>query len=115
VRLPLRATDVLRWNRAYAALHPALVSAPPGRRNTLWHLFAEPEGRHHIDNRDERAPEAVAGFRKRYDVAGIGEVGLRPTGMEPTDHPALRLVVQTPTDSRSRENIDRLLRRATHL
>jgi len=150
-------TDVLHWNRAYAALHPALVSAPPGERNTLWHLFAAPEGQHHIVNRDEQAPEAVAGFRyrysqnagdprwqdfvtrlciasplfsrlwathdvapphlcdKRYDITGIGEVSLRATGMELTDHPGIRLIVQTPTDRRSRENIDRLLRRATQL
>ncbi|WP_406140846.1 helix-turn-helix transcriptional regulator [Streptomyces sp. NBC_01089] len=150
-------TDVLRWNRAYAALHPALVSAPPGERNTLWHLFAAPDGQHPIVNRDEQAPEAVAGFRyrysqnagdprwqdfvtrlcaasplfsrlwathdvapphlcdKRYDITGIGEVSLRATGMELTDHPGVRLVVQTPTDRRSHENIDRLLRRATHL
>ncbi|MEU6541439.1 helix-turn-helix transcriptional regulator [Streptomyces sp. NPDC047000] len=59
-------TDVLRWNRAYAALHPALVSAPPGERNTVWHLFAAPEGRHHIVNRDKQAPEAAAGLRYRY-------------------------------------------------
>jgi transcriptional regulator with XRE-family HTH domain len=150
-------TDVLRWNRAYAALHPALVSAPPGERNTLWQLFAAPEGQPRIVNRDEQAPEAVAGFRyrysenagdrrwqdfvarlctasplfsrlwathdvapphlcdKRYDITGIGEVSLRATSMELTDHPGVRLVVQTPTDRRSRENIDRLLRRATHL
>ncbi|MFD2414764.1 helix-turn-helix transcriptional regulator [Amycolatopsis pigmentata] len=150
-------TDVLRWNRAYAALHPALVSAPAGQRNTLWHLFAAPDGQHRIVNRDEQAPEAVAGFRyrysqnvgdpqwqdfvtrlraasplfsrlwarhdvapphlcdKRYDIPGIGDVSLRATGMELTDHPGVRLVVHTPTDRRSRENIDRLLRRATHL
>lgn len=150
-------TDVLRWNRAYAALHPALVSAPPGERNTLWQLFAAPEGQPRIVNRDEQAPEAVARFRyrysqnagdrrwqdfvarlctvsplfsrlwathdvapphlcdKRYDITGIGEVSLRATSMELTDHPGVRLVVQTPTDRRSRENIDRLLRRATHL
>lgn len=59
-------TDVLRWNRAYAALHPALVSAPPGRRNTLWQLFAAPEEQPRIVNREEQAPEAVAGFRYRY-------------------------------------------------
>jgi len=150
-------TDVLRWNRAYAALHPALVSAPRGERNTLWDLFAAPEGQHRIVNRDEQAPEAVAAFRyrysqnagdprwqdfvarlctasplfsrlwamhdvapprlcdKRYDIAGLGEVSLRATGMELTDHPGIRLVVQTPTDRPSRENIDRLLRRAPHL
>ncbi|WP_399895375.1 helix-turn-helix transcriptional regulator [Streptomyces sp. BBFR51] len=153
----LVTTPAPRWNRAYAALHPALVSAPPGKRNTLWHLFAAPEGQHHIVNRDERAAEAAAGFRyrysqnvgdpqwqnfvtrlctasplfsrlwatrdvapphlcdKRYDVAGIGEVSLRATGMELTDHPGVRLVVHTPTDRRSRENIDRLLRLATHV
>lgn len=144
--------DVLRWNRAYAALHPALVSAPAGRRNALWHLLAAPDGPHRIVNRDEQAPDAVAGFRyrygqyggdprwqdfvtrlrtasplfsrlwarhdvappqlchKRYDLPGIGEVSLRATGMALTDHPGVRLVVQTPTDRRSRENIDRLLR-----
>ncbi|EGG43712.1 DNA-binding protein [Streptomyces griseoaurantiacus M045] len=150
-------TDVLRWNRAYAALHPALVSAPPGRRNTLWQLFAAPEEQPRIVNREEQAPEAVAGFRyrysqnagdarwqdfvarlctasplfsrlwathdvapphlcdKRYDIPGIGEVSLRATSMELTDHPGVRLVVQTPTDESSRENVDRLLRRATHV
>jgi hypothetical protein len=150
-------TDVLRWNRAYAALNPALVSAPPGRRNTLWQLFAAPEEQPRIVNREEQAPEAVAGFRyrysqnagdprwqdfvarlctasplfsrlwathdvapphlcdKRYDITGIGEVSLRATSMELTDHPGVRLVVQTPTDGRSRENVDRLLRRAAHV
>nr|WP_206316261.1 helix-turn-helix transcriptional regulator [Streptomyces sp. C1-2] len=150
-------TDVLRWNRAYAALHPALVSAPPGRRNTLWQLFAAPEEQPRIVNCEEQAPEAVAGFRyrysqnagdarwqdfvarlctasplfsrlwathdvapphlcdKRYDIPGIGEVSLRATSMELTDHPGVRLVVQTPTDESSRENVDRLLRRATHV
>ncbi|MFI7685154.1 helix-turn-helix transcriptional regulator [Streptomyces griseoaurantiacus] len=150
-------TDVLRWNRAYAALHPALVSAPPGRRNTLWQLFASPEEQPRIVNREEQAPEAVAGFRyrysqnagdprwqdfvarlctasplfsrlwathdvapphlcdKRYDIPGIGEVSLRATSMELTDNPGVRLVVQTPTDESSRENVDRLLRRATHV
>ncbi|MFE0486620.1 helix-turn-helix transcriptional regulator [Streptomyces griseoaurantiacus] len=150
-------TDVLRWNRAYAALHPALVSAPPGRRNTLWQLFAAPEEQPRIVNREEQAPEAVAGFRyrysqnagdarwqdfvarlctasplfsrlwathdvapphlcdKRYDIPGIGEVSLRATSMELTDHPGVRLVVQTPTAESSRENVDRLLRRATHV
>ncbi|WP_432091345.1 transcriptional regulator [Streptomyces sp. NRRL F-5630] len=150
-------TAVLRWNRAYAAVNPALVSAPPGKRNTLWHLCAAPEGQHRIIDRDERAPGAVAGFRshysqnagdprwqdfvarlraagplfsrlwathdvvpprlcdKRCDITGIGEVNLRATGMELTDHLGVRLVVQTPADRRSRENIDLLLRRAPHL
>lgn len=52
---------------------------------------------------------------KRYDIPGIGEVSLRATSMELTDHPGVRLVVQTPTDESSRENVDRLLRRATHV
>ncbi|MGW2339114.1 hypothetical protein [Streptomyces sp. NPDC001661] len=42
-------------------------------------------------------------------------MSLRATSMELTDHPGVRLVVQTPTDRRSRENIDRLLSRAMHL
>jgi transcriptional regulator with XRE-family HTH domain len=58
--------DILRWNRPYSALHPALVSAPPGERNTLWNLFTAPEENSHLVNRDEVAPGAVAGFRYRY-------------------------------------------------
>lgn len=42
-------------------------------------------------------------------------MSLRATSMELTDHPGVRLVVQTPTDESSRENVDRLLRRATHV
>lgn len=145
-------TDVLRWNRAYAALHPGLVSAPSGERNTIWNLFAVSPAHTHIANRDEQAPEAVATFRyrysrhldephwqgfvarlcsasplfaglwathdvaaprlcdKRYDIPAVGEIALRSTGMDLTDHPGLRLVVHTPADERSRQHLDRILR-----
>lgn len=59
-------TDILRWNHTYAALHPGLVSAPAGERNTVWNLFAVSPARNHIINRDEQAPEVVATFRYRY-------------------------------------------------
>ncbi|SDS46892.1 helix-turn-helix transcriptional regulator [Microlunatus soli] len=50
---------------------------------------------------------------KVHSVPGVGTVTLRPTGMELTDRPGLRLVVYTPADDQSRERLDRLLHRAS--
>jgi len=46
---------------------------------------------------------------KRHTVPGVGELTLRPTGMELTDRPGIRLVVYTPADGPSGERLDRLL------
>jgi transcriptional regulator with XRE-family HTH domain len=59
-------TDILRWNQAYAVLHPGLISAPADERNTVWNLFTVSPARNHIINRDEQAPEVVAALRYRY-------------------------------------------------
>jgi transcriptional regulator with XRE-family HTH domain len=144
--------DLLGWNRTYAALHPDLVTAAPGDRNTIRNLFTARAGRSYLSNRDEQAPEVVAAVRyrysehlgapqwqefidrlraesslfdrlwahqevalprlcdKRYDVPDIGEVRLRATGMEVSDHPGTRLVVYTAVDERSRDRLDHMLR-----
>ncbi|GAA2582469.1 helix-turn-helix transcriptional regulator [Winogradskya consettensis] len=59
-------TDVLAWNRSYGAVHHHMVSASAAERNTLWYLFTAPPEHSRILNRDEQAPEVVAGFRYRY-------------------------------------------------
>lgn len=59
-------TDVLGWNRSYGALHHHLVSAPAAERNTIWYLFTALQEHSRILNRDEQAPEVVAGFRYSY-------------------------------------------------
>lgn len=59
-------TDVLGWNRSYGAVHHHLVSAPAAERNTIWYLFTAPPEHSRILNRDEQAPEVVAGFRYRH-------------------------------------------------
>jgi transcriptional regulator with XRE-family HTH domain len=59
-------TDVLAWNRPYGVLHHHMVRAPAAERNTIWYLFTALPEHSHILNRDEQAPEVVAGFRYRY-------------------------------------------------
>ena len=46
---------------------------------------------------------------KRYAFAGLGEIALRATGMELSDHPGLRVIVYAPGDENSRHRLDRLL------
>jgi hypothetical protein len=46
---------------------------------------------------------------KRYDIPGVGEVTLRATGMDLSEHPGLRIVVHTPADDYSRQHLDQLI------
>ncbi|TDD74747.1 helix-turn-helix transcriptional regulator [Actinomadura rubrisoli] len=79
---PLPATvcngrsDVLAWNRAYAAMFPGIVSAPPCERNTLWMSFTHPPCCNPVVNLAEEAPVFVAVFRHRYSLH-LNEPGWR--------------------------------------
>jgi hypothetical protein len=58
--------DVLAWNAPYAAWFPALVDAPPGERNALWHLFAAEPCCCTMLNRAEEVPRMVATLRATF-------------------------------------------------
>ncbi len=58
--------DVLAWNAAYAALFPAVVHAPAGERNALWHLFVVEPCCSALLNRDEELPRMVATLRAGF-------------------------------------------------
>jgi hypothetical protein len=49
---------------------------------------------------------------KRYNFTDIGEVSLRSTGMELTDHSGIRLIILTAVDEDSRDRVDEIVRRA---
>ena len=59
-------SDVLGWNRTYAALFPLVVNAPVAERNSLWFVFTTPPCCNPVLNLAEQAPEQVAVFRYRY-------------------------------------------------
>jgi transcriptional regulator with XRE-family HTH domain len=58
--------DLLAWNPAYAAVWPAMISAAPGERNTLWQCFTHPECCHPYVNRDDQLSMLVAQLRGAY-------------------------------------------------
>ncbi|WP_067471996.1 helix-turn-helix transcriptional regulator [Actinomadura hibisca] len=59
-------SDVLAWNRAYAALFPHLVNAPAAERNTMWMAFTVPPCCNPIVDLDNEGAVFVASFRQRY-------------------------------------------------
>ncbi|MBA8952717.1 transcriptional regulator with XRE-family HTH domain [Actinomadura namibiensis] len=69
-------SDVLAWNRGYAALFPFLVNAPEAERNTLWMTFTLPPCCNPFVNLAEEGPLFVAAFRHRYS-RHLGEPGWR--------------------------------------
>jgi transcriptional regulator with XRE-family HTH domain len=58
--------DILAWNDAYAAIFPAVVTARPCERNTMWLSFTLPQCCNPVANVAETAPGLVATFRHRY-------------------------------------------------
>jgi transcriptional regulator with XRE-family HTH domain len=58
--------DLLAWNGPYARLFPAMVGAPPGRRNTIWQIFTMPECCNGFRNRAEEYGPLVAALRGSF-------------------------------------------------
>jgi hypothetical protein len=58
--------DLLAWNTPYAVMWPRITGAAPGERNTLWHIFTQPDCCHSYVNRAEQAPTLVAQLRGAY-------------------------------------------------
>jgi len=58
--------DLLKWNRAYAALFPTSARAPKERRNVLWQCFTVPSCCNQYMNRDANLPRMVAQLRAAY-------------------------------------------------
>jgi transcriptional regulator with XRE-family HTH domain len=58
--------DLLAWNGLYGALFPNLVSAPPERRNALWHIFAGPGCCCRFVNGETERPRMVATVRSAF-------------------------------------------------
>ncbi|MFI6519387.1 helix-turn-helix transcriptional regulator [Spirillospora sp. NPDC050679] len=67
-------SDVLAWNRAFGALFPHLVAAPPAERNTLWMTFTMPPCCNPVVDLETEAATFVALFRHRYS-RHVGEPG----------------------------------------
>ncbi|QXJ26229.1 helix-turn-helix domain-containing protein [Actinomadura graeca] len=59
-------SDLLAWNRAYAAIFPRVVAAPPGERNSMWMVFTLPPCCNPVVNMATEGPAHVAVFRHRY-------------------------------------------------
>ncbi|WP_245667979.1 helix-turn-helix transcriptional regulator [Actinomadura macra] len=59
-------SDVLAWNRPYAAIFPVVVKAPACERNTMWMAFTLPSCCNPVVNMASEAPMHVAMFRHRY-------------------------------------------------
>ncbi|WP_192764487.1 helix-turn-helix transcriptional regulator [Actinomadura algeriensis] len=59
-------SDIIAWNRAYAAIFPQIPAARPCERNSLWMTFTLPPCCNPVLNFAEEAPLYVAVFRHRY-------------------------------------------------
>ncbi|MEV5830090.1 helix-turn-helix transcriptional regulator [Spirillospora sp. NPDC052242] len=59
-------SDILAWNRGYAAIFPQIPAARPCERNSLWMTFTLPPCCNPVVNFAEEAPLYVAMFRYRY-------------------------------------------------
>jgi transcriptional regulator with XRE-family HTH domain len=62
--------DVVAWNRACAAVLNDYAAMPPGQRNILRHIFANPAARRRMPNWAQDARFVVAAFRADAARAG---------------------------------------------
>jgi hypothetical protein len=95
--------DVLAWNAPYAAWFPALVDAPPGERNALWHLFAAEPCCCTMLNRAEEVPRMVATLRATFGRPGPGSSGgcRRPAPSSPRCGPSMTWPPRVPASRSS--------------
>jgi transcriptional regulator with XRE-family HTH domain len=58
--------DVLAWNRTYASLFPAMLTAEPDQRNILWQIFVVPGCCSVLAHKEIEMPRLVATFRAAF-------------------------------------------------
>ncbi|WP_433323530.1 helix-turn-helix transcriptional regulator [Spirillospora sp. CA-294931] len=59
-------SDLLAWNRTFAAIFPGVAYAPPAERNLTWLIFTLPPCCNPIADMAKEAPVHVATLRYRY-------------------------------------------------
>jgi len=55
--------DIAAWNRAYAALYPAVATVPADERNLLWLIFTDPGVRRMLPDWETTAQQFLAEYR----------------------------------------------------